>query len=239
MKKEKIILENIFFSYERTPVFSNLNFKIFEGEFSVILGPNGSGKSTLIKIILGILKPQKGKVIINSSKSKNIFGYVPQKANLDVQFPITVEEVILGGLTKNFSFYTKKDFERVNEILERFNLTEYKKKNFFQLSGGQQQRVLIGRAIISEPEILILDEPSSNIDKKNEEILSVMLEELKKEKTIIVVTHETTFVEDITDRVFCLNKGKLVEHKFVSSKDLQLIFGQEPNKKKVLHSCEV
>lgn len=239
MKKEKIILENISFSYEKTPVFSDLNIRIFEGEFSVILGPNGVGKSTLIKIIIGILKPQKGKVIINSSKSVNVFGYVPQRASLDTQFPITVEEVLLGGLTKNFGFYTKQDFQKVNEVLEKLNLAEYRKKNFFQLSGGQQQRVLIGRAIISEPEILILDEPSSNIDKKNEEILSLILEELKKEKTIIVVTHETTFVEDITDRVFCLTRGKIVEHKFVPNGDIQVIFGYEASKKKVIHSCEV
>ncbi|MGC8766236.1 MAG: metal ABC transporter ATP-binding protein [Brevinematia bacterium] len=239
MKKEKIILEDITFSYGKASVFSNLSLRIFEHEFTVILGPNGAGKSTLIKLIIGILKPQKGKIIINSENRNNIFGYVPQRAILDTQFPITVEEVVLGGLTNNFGFYTRGNYKKVDEVLARFGLDKYKKKNFFHLSGGQQQRVLIARALISDPEILILDEPASNIDNENEEILSIILEELKKEKTIIVVTHETTFVEDITDRVLCLKEGKVVEHEFAPIKDLPTIFGYKENKKRVLHSCEV
>jgi zinc transport system ATP-binding protein len=212
-----IEVSNLTFGYEEEPVLIDVNFFIEEGDFVTIVGPNGGGKTTLIKLMCGLLTPWSGKISIYGKSPKensHLIGYVPQQNLLDRRFPITVEEVVLIGRVKPFVWYTNRDRKIVREVLERVGLWEARKKQFSSLSGGQMQRVLIARALASEAPILFLDEPSTNIDSKNEKQLSMILSDLKKDHTIVVVTHDTGFVDMITDRVLCVQRT-VFEHSFV------------------------
>jgi zinc transport system ATP-binding protein len=212
-----IEVSNLTFGYEEEPVLMDVNFFIEEGEFVTIVGPNGGGKTTLIKLMCGLLTPWSGKISIYGKSPKensHLIGYVPQQNLLDRRFPITVEEVVLLGRIKPFGWYTNKDRKIVREVLERVGLWEARKEQFSSLSGGQMQRVLIARSLASEAPILFLDEPSANIDSENEKQLSMILSDLKKDHTIVVVTHDTGFVDMITDRVLCVQRT-VREHSFV------------------------
>ncbi|WP_390564383.1 metal ABC transporter ATP-binding protein, partial [Staphylococcus pseudintermedius] len=145
------------------------------GQFLAIVGPNGAGKSTLLKLILGILPIQKGEIYIdgesyNKKLTTDKISYVSQKASsVTAGFPATVKEVVLSGLTRRkklFKWFSKEDDHKVDQVLERLNISTLKHKNIAQLSGGQQQRVLIARALVSDPAVLVLDEPTNGIDAK-------------------------------------------------------------------------
>lgn len=235
---EIIKLEDVEFCYGNKKVFDEVNISIFENEFITIVGPNGAGKSTLIKIILGILKPTKGRVWVFGRDPREvgeIFGYIPQIGNFDIQFPITVEEVVLGGLIRSFGFISRSEKHRVFGILKELGMYEYRKEHFFSLSGGQQQRILLARALVSSPPILVLDEPASNIDVEGENIVFSILSNLKGKKTILVITHDTGFVDSITDRTICVNGGKVREHNTTPDEVMANLFGHSESARKVLH----
>lgn len=233
-------LKNIDFYFDSKKVLENINIKINKGEFLAIVGPNGAGKSTLLKLILGLLPIQHGGIFVDgASYQKKLttdkISYVSQKASsVTAGFPATVKEVILSGLTRKkrlFKWFNKDDLQKVDEVLKRLNITTLKEKNISELSGGQQQRVLIARALVSNPSVLILDEPTNGIDAKHVGEFYETLDHLKKEGvTIILVTHDIGVVADTATKVACLNKhlhfhGTTNEFKSLDEVEISKIYG--------------
>ncbi|AJC96095.1 metal ABC transporter ATP-binding protein [Staphylococcus hyicus] len=233
-------LKNIDFYFDNKKVLENINIKINKGEFLAIVGPNGAGKSTLLKLILGLLPIQHGGIFVDgASYQKKLttdkISYVSQKASsVTAGFPATVKEVILSGLTRKkrlFKWFNKDDLQKVDEVLKRLNITTLKEKNISELSGGQQQRVLIARALVSNPSVLILDEPTNGIDAKHVGEFYETLDHLKKEGvTIILVTHDIGVVADTATKVACLNKhlhfhGTTNEFKSLDEVEISKIYG--------------
>lgn len=183
-------LKNVSFGYTQSLVLENVNLDIKAGEFVGLIGVNGSGKSTLLKIILSIVKPTRGEVI----KANDVkIGYVNQTTMTEeATFPATVFELIALGLKKKpFSFINKKDKEDVNKMLELFSLTPLKNRSIQSLSGGQAQKVKIAKALISNPDIFVFDEPTTGIDRESEETLLELINHLHAmKKTIIFVSHD-------------------------------------------------
>lgn len=233
-------LKNIDFFYEHKKVLENINIRIHHGQFLAIVGPNGAGKSTLLKLILGILPIQKGEIYIdgesyNKKLTTDKISYVSQKASsVTAGFPATVKEVVLSGLTRRkklFKWFSKEDDHKVDQVLERLNISTLKHKNIAQLSGGQQQRVLIARALVSDPAVLVLDEPTNGIDAKHVGEFYETLNHLKQEGvTIILVTHDIGVVADTATDVACLNKhlhfhGVVSEFKSLDEVEISKIYG--------------
>ncbi|MDN4493254.1 metal ABC transporter ATP-binding protein [Ureibacillus aquaedulcis] len=217
MSQTFIDIKNVSFQYEYTQVLKNISLKVEEGDFLAILGPNGSGKSTLLKLLLGLLKPMSGEVQLfgqsnETFRNREWIGYVSQKSNaFNSGFPATVEEVVKSGLTKKVGLFKKmpKDANvKVEEALTSVGMEHFRSRNIGQLSGGQQQRVFIARALISDPKILILDEPTVGIDHENVQSFYDMLAKLNEEqnKTIILVTHDVDTVSNRISHVACLNQ---------------------------------
>ena len=202
---------NLTFSYDTVPVLEDVNLKVAHGEFATIVGPNGGGKTTLLKLLLGLLKPVHGKIeVLGSSpeKARLQVGYMPQHADLDPQFPITVMDVVLlGRLGRRFGGrYSKKDRQLASEALEEVQLGHTARMPFSRLSGGQKQRVLIARALCCDPEMLLLDEPTANIDPEVEETLLAILQALNRRMTILLVSHDMGFVSRVVKSVICVNR---------------------------------
>lgn len=210
---EKIIeVRDIFFKYDKEYILQNVSFDIEKGDFVGIIGANGTGKSTLIKLILGILKPDSGEILIsgiNPNKSKQVssIGYVPQVGvSSGVEFPATVTEIVLMNMYKEiglFKFAKRRHIEKVREILSIVGMTEYANRRFCDLSGGQQQRVVIAKALANNPEILILDEPTSGIDHRSEDALYELLDRLHLERkiTIVMISHDIERLKKHSNRI--------------------------------------
>lgn len=212
-----IKLENVHFSYSDKPALIDINLTIEEGMFLGLVGPNGGGKTTLIKIILGLLQPQQGQVYlldepIDSFQDWNRIGYVSQKANtFNKGFPATVFEVVSMGLTAKlgyFTFFKKQHKERVLEAIRQVDMEPYAYENIGNLSGGQQQRIFIARALVSDPKLLVLDEPTVGVDHQNVERFYDLLNKLNKEEniTLLLVTHDTGAITKHATEIACINK---------------------------------
>lgn len=217
MANNIIEIKRLTFRYEKDIVLDDINLSIPQGSFLAIVGPNGSGKSTLLKLILGLLKLQKGEINIfgddiNQFKGWENIGYVSQKANsFNTGFPATVFEVVSSGLTKKlglFHFMRKEDRDKVIEALDAVGMVHFKYRNIGELSGGQQQRVFIARALVSNPKLLILDEPTVGVDAQNVNNFYQMLADLNKNRhiTLLLVTHDIGTISDKVSHVACLNK---------------------------------
>lgn len=184
----------------------DLNFTLERGEFVVLAGPNGSGKTTLLRVLLKLLKPTTGKVEYFNPEGKPTkylsVGYLPQKSKIDTRFPIEVREVILSGLRRGWLGRLPDDYaERLNEVVEICGASEYLTQPIGTLSGGQLQRVLLARAIIGRPELLVLDEPLSYVDKHFEHRLYELLERFSHKMTVLLVSHELSGLEPIASRI--------------------------------------
>jgi len=212
-----IEIHGVSYRYEKEKVLENINLTVPQGALLAILGPNGSGKSTLLKLILGLLKPQQGKITIfgediNRFRKWEKIGYVSQKANsFNTGFPATVFEVVASGLTKKlgmFQFFKQKDREKVTRALMAVGMEKFKHRNIGELSGGQQQRTFIARALVSEPKVLILDEPTVGVDVQNVQSFYQMIADLKKynDMTFLLVTHDISSISCKVTHVACLNK---------------------------------
>lgn len=207
-----IALTNITAAYDEKIVLKDINLNVYERDFLGIIGPNGGGKTTLIKIILGQKKPLKGKVQFYKSKEsipEITMGYLPQYSTIDKKFPISVKEVILSGLSRQksiFHKYSLDQLKKVDEIIERMGLEEVKNNAIGELSGGQLQRTLLGRALVSNPEVIILDEPNTYIDKRFESKLYSLLDEINKECAIILVSHDIGTVLKNVKSIACVNE---------------------------------
>jgi zinc transport system ATP-binding protein len=219
-----IEVSNLCFSYEGQRVLEDINFEIKKNDFLTIIGPNGGGKSTLLRLILGINEAQKGSIKIfgNTHLSEvHKVGYVPQNTNINLNFPITVIEIVMMGqnkLQKRLFGYKKEEKEKAHEVLKKVNMEKFMNKRISNLSGGQRQRVLIARALFSNPKILLLDEPTSNIDIKGCEQIYSTLEKLNKEVTVVVVSHDISVILKYASKAFYINK-KLTHHDLSKMKD--------------------
>lgn len=213
-----ISFKQVDFKYGATPILKQISFSIQPGEFIHIIGPNGGGKTTLLKLLMGFLKPSSGEIkIAGKSLQKNLglIAYVPQVFSFDKLFPISVFEVVLSGRLSKRSVwgrYSKKDREKAMEALEKVDMQDYKDFPIGELSGGQVQRVLIARALSSDPEILLLDEPTSCIDHSTQLEIDQILKKLKGKLTLLMVTHDLDHIGKQSDRVFCIH-GHLSELK--------------------------
>lgn len=210
-----IQLGDVSFSYDTVPVLEGITLDVQKGEFLGLVGPNGGGKSTLLKIILGLLKPDTGRVALlgkpPAEGRKNV-GYVPQFVSFETDFPISVEETVLLSRLGNGMIagrYSRHDREAVAQALGDTETADLRKRPIGTLSGGQLQRVLLARALACEPEILILDEPTANIDLRVEEDIFTLLKRLGTRMTVVVVSHDIGFISHYVTRVACLNRTLL------------------------------
>ncbi|MGB9682558.1 MAG: metal ABC transporter ATP-binding protein [bacterium] len=200
-------LKNVYFSYNGEDVLENISFELTKNEILGIIGPNGSGKSTLLKIITGILRPRVGEVHLYTNR----VSYIPQKAtSFKRNFPATVEEIVaLGRLgTPIYRRLSNEDYKLIDSALERVGMVMYKKRRIGELSGGQQQRVFIARTIVSNPELLVLDEPTTGVDINAQTQFYNLLGELNRDMniTIIIVSHDVSAVASEVTRLAYLNK---------------------------------
>ena len=212
MSNPIIQISDLYAAYEEKTVLSHVNLTVYERDFLGIIGPNGGGKTTLIKSILGLHQPQKGKIHFfkNGKEVPEInMGYLPQYNNIDKKFPISVYEVILSGLSKQksiFQRYSNEQHELVRQMIIQMGLEGMDKRAIGELSGGQLQRALLGRALVSNPEVIILDEPNTYIDKRFEAKLYSLLEEINKERAIILVSHDIGTILKNVKTIACVNE---------------------------------
>ena len=202
----------LWFAYDDDFVLEDISVVVEKGDFVAVVGPNGGGKTTLVKLITGHLQPTRGTLTVLGeapAKAGSRIGYVPQFSTMDASFPITVLEVVLQGLFRKTLIgpvWKKDAVEEGFRSLAQLGITELARKRFGELSGGQKQRVLLARALISSPELLILDEPTSSVDIAVEEDIYELLKEMNRVMTILLVTHDITFVSSYVNKVMCLNK---------------------------------
>ncbi|MDH4156024.1 MAG: ABC transporter ATP-binding protein [candidate division Zixibacteria bacterium] len=205
-------IEDVTFSYNDRIVLEKVNLTVAEREFVWIVGPNGGGKTTLIKIMLGLLRPRSGRVTVfgaSAVASRRRIGYMPQQSLLDLRFPATVMDIaLMGRLNSGFrpGFHSAADREAARSALDLVDLTAMSDRPVGELSGGQQRRLLIARALACDPELLLLDEPTANLDRRVERELHDLLLRLNKRLTIILVSHDPTFVWDFVERVVCVHR---------------------------------
>ncbi len=210
--EKRIEIRNVSAAYGTKTVLHDISLDIFEKDFLGIIGPNGGGKTTLLKIILGLLTPKSGQVSFYKN-GKPVpalkIGYLPQINHIDKKFPISVWEVVASGLAEQkplFRSYTKDQGKRISEVLQQMGVSEFVDRPIGELSGGQLQRVLLGRAIVSRPEVLILDEPNSYVDKRFESHFYDLLVEINKESAIVLVSHDIGTVISMVKNIACVNE---------------------------------
>ncbi len=210
MNRTVIELNQMSFFHGGTPVLENANFSVAPGEFIGLFGPNGGGKTTLLKLLMGFLTPRRGLISIFGEapeKSRHRIGYVPQVHRTDPDFPITLEELIVMGRPPKRLFFkglSNEDWKACEFWMDRLGLTEHRGKAYGKLSGGLAQRALLARALISDPDMILLDEPTSNIDTRSLAILLETLSELRGRKTILLVTHDLRTLVQNADRLLCI-----------------------------------
>lgn len=213
MSKQIIKIKNLSFAFKKNiNILENINLNVFQNDFLGIIGPNGGGKTTLLKIILGLLEPDKGAITVfnkTPKKARDFVGYVPQFLKADLDCPISVLEIVLTGILsrkKIFQKYNDKDLELAKQSLDFVNLWGLKDKQVGELSGGQRQRVYIARALTRRPKLFIFDEPTASIDEKSAQDFWNLLQEINKKITIIIVSHEIGVIFKNVNKIACLNK---------------------------------
>ncbi len=221
MSKKVLEFENVSFAYNETEVLKDISFSLDEGDYLGIIGENGTGKTTLMRLILGFLQYNTGSIKVfgeerKKFKNTGLFGYVSQKANaFSSDFPATVYEVVSAGLYAHKGFLNfpgKKDREKVLNALDMVDMAEYKNRLIGKLSGGQQQRVFIARTLVSNPKLMILDEPTVGIDAKSVDTVTSIIEKLNNQgKTIIMTNHDTHALKKEANKLLILKKDGRAE----------------------------
>src|SRR5207253_1353793 len=202
-----IAVRDVTLGYGGVPVLHDVDLDIRAGEFLGIVGPNGSGKTTLIKAILELLRPLSGTIVRNSARDERLhFGYVPQRDTVDAIFPISVRQIAAMGRFGRVGLFrrlSKADWALVDEALERVGIADLARRTYGQLSGGQKQRTLIARALASEPDLLVLDEPTNGMDLPSEHALLELVSELhlRNRLTVVMITHLLSNVANYADRI--------------------------------------
>ncbi|MDA3880215.1 MAG: ABC transporter ATP-binding protein [Prolixibacteraceae bacterium] len=208
---QKLIeIKNLTVKYGNNVALKDADLSIFQSDFIGVIGPNGGGKTTLLKAILGLIQPTSGNVIFSEElKDKGgDIGYLPQVNKFDQRFPITVKEVILSGLARRSRWakpYSKKDNNKLEQLIGELGIEKLVSKPIGELSGGQMQRVFLGRALISNPKLLILDEPDTYVDNKFEHELYEMLLSLNKRMAIMLVSHDVGTITTYVKGIACVN----------------------------------
>lgn len=203
-----ISLRGVTMQFDRKVTLNDINLDICRGDFIAITGPNGGGKTTLLRIILRLLDPSKGSVTYLGDKGSGKrlrIGYLPQKNLIDSSFPVTVKEVTAFGLMNTPDISKEERMRRIDDTIRLMGLSDHADNAISELSGGQLQRALIGRAIISRPEVLVMDEPLSYLDKDYEHKLYHIIEELASTTTIILVSHEMSAIAGMANRHLIIN----------------------------------
>ena len=232
-----IELQGVSFSYDEREVLSNVDLKIASGDFMAVIGPNGGGKTTLVKLILGLLAPKDGTVRVLGADPLSVrpaVGYVPQHALIQPSFPVTVHEVVLLGLRRQGGLlslgrwpgYRPQDKAKAMETLRMVDMADLATRRFDALSGGQKQRVLVARALVSDPALLLFDEPTSNIDPQGKVCLFDLLSALSSSITIVMVSHDLISASTRISSVAVVNR-KLIQNRSreLTPAMLELIYG--------------
>lgn len=204
-------IEDATVRFEGRPILDNISLSVDNGDFMAITGPNGGGKTTLLKVMLKLLTPVSGKVkyFHDGEETKRLrIGYLPQKSNIDTHFPITVADVIKSGqITGLFKRRSKEQEEDFLKTVELCGVGEYLDRSVGILSGGQLQRTLLARALVSNPEVIVLDEPLSYVDKTFERQIYSMMERLAMTHTIVLVSHEMSVISGMANRHIIVDRG--------------------------------
>ena len=206
MNRALVEIESMYAGYKSEAVLKEINLTIFEMDFLGIIGPNGGGKTTLIKTILGLLKPFSGSIKFNNEKIKERIGYMPQTHQLDRKFPIIVSEVIESGLISDKKLSRSERKFKTRDIIRKMNIENVAGKSIGELSGGQLQRTLLARAVINDPELLILDEPNSYVDKRFESYFYELLKEINQTTAIVLISHDIGTVISTVKNIACVNE---------------------------------
>lgn len=214
-KQAAIEISDVSFDYGERTILQDVRLNIWEQDSICIVGPNGGGKTTLVKLIIGLLNPDKGVIHIfgrRPDEGRKLIGYVPQYADYDKQFPISVKDVVCMGRLGNSltGRFRSEDTDLTLEALDQVGLADHANDSFSALSGGQRQRALIARALATGGKILILDEPTANIDREAETHLYELLTELNSRMTILMVTHDVGFASKFFKRIACVNREVVI-----------------------------
>ncbi len=212
MTRPVLEFENVAFSYGPTPVLRDVDLSVCEGDYLAIVGPNGGGKSTLLKLALGIARPDSGTVRVFGQPPRGVVprvGYVPQHLSFDARYPITVDHVVMMGMLDRLRAgpFGRAARIRAREMLERVGLGHAAGRLFRELSGGERQRVLLARALVCDPAMLLLDEPTANMDREHESRMYAMLGDLCAGMTICVVSHNVNIVTRHASKLACVNRS--------------------------------
>ena len=213
MKRDPVIeIEDLEFSYNGRPVLTDVDLTIRRGNFTALIGPNGGGKTTLLKVMLGLLKPKRGSVRILGEPPERVVtrvGYAPQDHGRNPFFPISVRDVVLTGRLRGrhgWLRYGREDRDAARRAMERLQILDLRHRRLSQLSGGQRQRVFIARALVSDPEILFLDEPTASVDAALQTEFYNLLKELNPTVTILIVNHDLMVISSFVKSVACVNR---------------------------------
>ena len=208
MSTPLIEIKNMDLAYQKQVVLSNVSLSVFEHDFIGIIGPNGGGKTSLVKAILGLIKPIRGSIRLSLERSK--IAYLPQGSKIDENFPITVKEVIASGLEHGLKIGLGKSRNRLGKVekaLEAVGLEALHSRSIGELSGGELQRTMLARAIISSPDLLVLDEPDTHVDNLFEKELYTLLKDLNKDITILLVSHDIGTISPYIKTIACVNRN--------------------------------
>ncbi len=234
-----IYIRDLSFGYSnKEETLKGVDLSVENGDFLAIIGPNGGGKSTLLKIMLGLLEPKSGEIKLfgtSAKKSRHKVGFVPQDTEINVDFPVLVKDVVLMGYEGKRGFavrYSKEELECARSALERVDMLEYKNRSIAELSGGQRQRVMIARALCTKGNLLLLDEPTANIDPNGQKEIYRLLKELQKQMSVVVVSHDISVILEYANKVAYLNRSLRVH----DISDKKAVFHKHNSQ---AHFCEV
>lgn len=204
--------EDVCFRYNRQETLHNVSLSIHPGDFVAVVGPNGAGKSSFLKLALGLLQPEYGRVRLFGQKperSRKRVGYVPQQMHFDPRFPLSVRDVVLLARSERHlcGFYSRQDKKVALESLDKLGILDLAKRPFADLSGGERQRAVLAQALATEPELLLLDEPTASVDPGTEQEIFELLRELNRHLTILVVSHNVNVVTRHASHVACVNRA--------------------------------
>ena len=244
MPEPVVLLDHVSFAYNGQSIIEDACLTIREQEFLCMVGPNGGGKTTLLRLMLGLLAPQSGRLEVfgtTPEAARPKVGYMPQEAQLDPQFPVSVLDVVLmGRLSAGLQIgpYRRRDREIAQQALEEVSLGNATRRALTDLSGGQRQRMLLARALACEPQLLLLDEPTANLDVAVQEELYALLRRLSERMAIILVSHDVGFVSTLVESVICVNR-KVVVHPTTSlnGKVITDLYGSDVSMIRHDHRC--
>jgi len=207
-----IEIKNLNFSYNDQPVLRDVNLTVNQGDYIAMIGPNGGGKTTLLKLMLGLLNADSGDVRIFNKPPQAVshrIGYVPQDVHINKNFPISALDVVLMGKLKpgrGRSRHSQQDRRAAIDALDQVEMKKFRHQRIGELSGGQKQRVFVARALVSDPGLLFLDEPTASIDTKGQNEFYALLKELNKTITILIVSHDLMVISGSIKSVICVNR---------------------------------